>query len=363
MRPGGPSVTARRQIDCRNVATGTFLLVALSLACNKGLEHFAPPMGSGVFKPDVDFSPVWSHDGRFIAYRRAFPSTDGPPGVYIVPSSGGRPRFITRGSFFWPGSLRFSPDDRLLAAISDLQLAIIDVATGAMNIPVYTHNYSAYPDWSPDGRQIVYNRIFWRGVPPEPHDSSGIHLYDLATGQDRPIFSNGQVAFGISSRWSPDGNHIAFIYDGTPQAIMLMRPDGSDVHQLIQASRTLFNNLTWFRHPLTGAEGLLYMEENGHMYFVRSDDPSPTRFQLLYAYQDISPDGTQFTVIGNQPSDSLGVVFTMRVNDFTGGSLRQITSYYYAPPASPSSRARQASLNSQVSPPSAIRRFVLLGGK
>ncbi len=299
------------------------------LGCQKGLEHFTLPPYAGPFKLTVDYSPVWSHDGRLIAYRRAFTSTDGPPGAYIVPSTGGRPRLVALGSALWPASMRFSPDDKSLLGVSNSQLVVIDIASGAANTPTYTDNHAQAPDWSPDGRQIVYNRAFY--MTGQPLDSAGIHVLDLSTGQDRPLSSNGQVVGGTSARWSRDGSWIAFIDFSTPQAIRIIQPDGSGLRTLVTASSgSDFRALTWFRPPGTGSDGLLYLEPNGRISFIDLTSPSPTRYQLLYGYDDFSPDGTRYTLVGTQPTDSSGVVFTAQVNDFTGESLRQIT--VYTPP-------------------------------
>ena len=46
---------------------------------NGGLDP-PPVYGHGM----VDDSPAWAPDGASIAFHRAFPSTYGPPGVYVL---------------------------------------------------------------------------------------------------------------------------------------------------------------------------------------------------------------------------------------------------------------------------------------
>jgi Tol biopolymer transport system component len=70
----------------------------------------------------VDFNPVWSPDGRYIAFGRIL---KGQTGIYIVPASGGAERKVRNNTLweeqelyevFWQlGRLSWSPDGRSLA--------------------------------------------------------------------------------------------------------------------------------------------------------------------------------------------------------------------------------------------------------
>ncbi len=331
---GPPEVSAVMRIG----RVSRLVVFACLLSCAK--DPVRPPVGpppDPFSKPTVDFSPAWSLDGRFICYRRAYPSTDGLPGVYVISRWGGKPRFITGANFFWPADLRFSPDGRFLAAAIDLQLAIIDLSSGVVSIPIYTDNWARFPDWSPDGRFIVYSRLVVAFG--EPPDSAGLHIYEPATGRDWPIAHVGQVVLGREPRWSPDGRWIAFITT-SPVSVMIVRPDGSELRTLLE-SNGLLEDLRWYQRGLTGANGVICTDHGRGTYFidVATGLTVPTRHFLTSA-DEFSPDGSEFVTLLPQPTDSLGVVFTQSVDDFSGATRFQVTRYLYAPPGSTSSSQR-----------------------
>ena len=67
--------------------------------------------------------------------------------------------------------------------------------------------YDYQPDWSPDGRRVVYASY--------RDDAIELRLLDLATGESAPLVANGAVQ--LEPRWSPDGRRLAFtstLYEG-----------------------------------------------------------------------------------------------------------------------------------------------------
>jgi hypothetical protein len=71
-----------------------FVLAAVLLAsCGRDLTSPTRPMPNPPFTPTIDDDQTWSPDGLSIAYHRKYPSADGPPGIYIIPSAGGTPRY------------------------------------------------------------------------------------------------------------------------------------------------------------------------------------------------------------------------------------------------------------------------------
>ncbi len=60
--------------------------------------------------------------------------------------------------------------------------------------------YDYQPDWSPDGRRVVYASY--------RDDAIGLYLLDLASGISAPLVSDSAV--NIEPRWSPDGSRIAY---------------------------------------------------------------------------------------------------------------------------------------------------------
>ena len=61
--------------------------------------------------------------------------------------------------------------------------------------------YDSEPDWSPDGKQILYTSY--------RNDALELWVLDLADGSARALVANGAV--NLDARWSPDGSRIAYV--------------------------------------------------------------------------------------------------------------------------------------------------------
>ena len=100
-----------------------------------------------------------------------------------------------------PSAVTWSPDGTEL--IYSMQGALwrqrigSDTAVQLTSGPVYDYQ----PDWSPDGRSVVFARY--------AHDAIELELLDLASGTVTPLTANRAV--NVEPRWSPDGTRIAFV--------------------------------------------------------------------------------------------------------------------------------------------------------
>ena len=147
--------------------------------------------------------PVWTPDGRRIAFRSA---RDGKPGIYWMPADGsGRPELLWEDDRDL-GPSSFSPQGDLAIHVlnkeSSWDLAVIRFEDGDPQEPepfVATTGIDAFPMFSPDGRWIAFSstesgrwEVYVRPYP--------------GPGGKWQISTSG----GVTPRWSREGRELIY---------------------------------------------------------------------------------------------------------------------------------------------------------
>jgi Tol biopolymer transport system component len=182
--------------------------------------------------PPVDWSPIWSADGRSLLFASTRGGTMNLWRIAVDPASGrptGTPRPMTVPSS-WVGFLSASADGRRVAYLdrnvrNTVRRAPFDPVAGAIAGPARTVPLGTIEPYetlalSPDGTDLVFDDA---GFPQRLFlvDAKGL-LRQLTEGPHR----DRQGAF------SPDGAWIAFQTDRWPGKLALIRPDGSGLRDL-----------------------------------------------------------------------------------------------------------------------------------
>ncbi len=194
---------------------------------------------------DLNLDPAWSPDGKRLAFVRNEPS--GQFHIYILPFENGRAGELVRLSephSFGHARLYFgvfddhiqpswSPDGKDLMLVSNRGISLgsgaiwrapvhSDLMRGARMILREETLYRTEPQWSPDGKRILYSSH--RG-------SQFDNLYVLPVDGGEPY----QLTHGdwdhFDARWSPDGEWIAYISNqqGVSSLHLLRTIGGEDV--------------------------------------------------------------------------------------------------------------------------------------
>jgi Tol biopolymer transport system component len=166
----------------------------------------------------IDFNPVWSPDGRYIAFGRI---QKGETGIYIIPAMGGAERRVHKALWeeqefyevLWTaGRLSWSPDGKLLAfsdrasvseAASIFLLSFDSLEVRRLTAPLRSRG-DFNPEFSPDGQTLAFTRV-----------SQGIYTVPVSGGEEqRRLISDATYNWGLA--WTPDGRDIVFANAGWP---------------------------------------------------------------------------------------------------------------------------------------------------
>ena len=209
-----------------------------------------------------------------------------------------------------PSSATWSPDGREL--IYSMQGNLWRQRIGSTEATQLTSGpfYDYQPDWSPDGKTVVFARY--------AHDAIELELLDLASGNVTALTTNRAV--NVEPRWSPDGARIAFVssvYNGRWHVFVLSL-EGRDVGARDAAPlritedsgsnlpRYYYSKWDHYISPTWSPDGreIILVSNRGHIHgtggFWRMEArPGAPLRELRYeettwkARPDWSPDGTR----------------------------------------------------------------------
>ena len=203
-----------------------------------------------------------------------------------------------------PSSAAWSPDSRSLVYSMAGSLWRQELGSGSAEQLTAGPGYDYQPDWSSDGRWIVFARY--------DHDAIELWSFDTRDGKTRQLTSGGAV--NVEPRLSPDGKRLAFVstsFKGHFHIFVGRFEDGvlSDVRQLTPENisnlpRYYYSKADHEISPTWSRDGteILFISNRGHIhgtggFWRMKAEPNAEAREIHYeetnwkARPDFSPDG------------------------------------------------------------------------
>jgi Tol biopolymer transport system component len=150
-----------------------------------------------------DHWPVWSPDGRWIAYMAEGHDND----LFVAPSDGGEPRQLTAGQAIDRPVAWLRDGSGVVVYRSGLgadQTLVVPLDGGTPRSIVPALGGNQYVAISPDGSKAVFD--LHRG------GESTIWVQDLSGGSARQLTTEGFESFEpAQGAWAPDGRHVVYV--------------------------------------------------------------------------------------------------------------------------------------------------------
>jgi TolB protein len=176
--------------------------------------------------------------------------------------------------------------------------------------------YDYQPDWSPDGKSVVYMSY--------QKDAMELWLLDLASGKSRQLTSGGAV--NVEPRWSPDGKKIVWVSTQYNKRfhIFIAGVENGALRNMVRLTGETKSSLPRYYYsaydmeinPVWTRDGkeILFISNKGHLhgtggFWLMKAEPGAEAREIHYeetswkARPDFSPDGSRMvysSYLGNQ---------------------------------------------------------------
>lgn len=180
--------------------------------------------------PPTDSHPIWSPDGKKIAFM-SMRDNDNGVDVYVLNADGKQQKRLTHSGVISSEALAWSPDSKKLALVESGALTLFDVSSGSSS--KILNDIPSTITWAPDGKKILLGG-FLNGI------NNTMWLIN-SDGSDMRKFPS-ETVFGREPNWSPDGKRIVFTKTGRNekgehivQGLFLINSDGTKLISLASA--------------------------------------------------------------------------------------------------------------------------------
>ena len=217
----------------------------------------------------MDCEPVWSSDGSKIAF---WSNRDGGKEIYVMDAGGSNVRRLTN-NLTDDVNPTWSPDGSKLLFESERdgnrEIYVMD-ADGGNQIRLTRDNaVDSTASWSPDGRLIAFASNRDTGVPYNPYNMD-IYLMNADGSNVKRIVDDPE--YDVGPQWSPDGRRILFMTGRNGNFdVYVMNADGTEQKNLTADHAGSDGSPVWsmdgyniaFARKIAGKDQLFVMDADG----------------------------------------------------------------------------------------------------